>query len=164
MHDFVSKNLSGFSTAGFLGGSFLSGGAEVTQNKWITRDFLKPVNLRDNPRIWMNKDTEAHVKVVSNVSSIWKRPLFSRSWKNSFCICYQEGLWQCSPPCCLSSSQSYPRVSSWGHWLLHTMSHGEEEDHRQRWEDINGECRKGSHPFKSATEQLSANAACTLCK
>ena len=51
MHDFVSKNLSGFSTTGFLGGSFLSGGAEVTQNKWITRDFLKPVNLRDNPRI-----------------------------------------------------------------------------------------------------------------
>ena len=42
MHDFVSKNLSGFSTTGFWGGSFGSGGAKVTQNKRITRDFKSP--------------------------------------------------------------------------------------------------------------------------
>ena len=49
MHDFFTKNPSGFSTPGFLCGSFSSGGAEVTQNKRITRDFLKPVKLRENP-------------------------------------------------------------------------------------------------------------------
>ena len=39
MHDFFSKNPPGFSTTGFFSCSFLSGGAKVTQNKWITKDF-----------------------------------------------------------------------------------------------------------------------------
>ena len=66
------------------------------------------------------------IRVVSNAMLQAEQPLFSQSWKKWFLYLLSRTLQQWSfqsPLCCLSSSSSYQRISSWGPCLLDTTSH-----------------------------------------